>query len=103
MLSRDSEGVERRKVSCLAPRFHIELSAHASDESCGATLRGKHPAQNKQTARLYRFHIGAERLRWGGELDAKFLQPLLGAGWPRAFLGYGSLFQGRTQLCLLLI
>src|SRR5256886_8618145 len=72
MLPRDSEDVERREVSRLAPRFYIELRADAPNEFCPVTFRGKHPAQKKQIARLHRFHIGAERLSRGRELDAKF-------------------------------
>jgi hypothetical protein len=82
MLLRDSEDVERREVSRLAPRFHIELRADTPNEFRPVAFRGKHPAQKKQIARLHRFHIGAERLRRRRELDAKFFQPLLGAGWP---------------------
>jgi hypothetical protein len=85
MLPRDSEGVERREVSRLAPRFHIELRADAPDEFRRAAFGGKHSGQKKQIARLHRFRIGAERLRRRRELDAKFFQPLLGAGRPRAF------------------
>ena len=83
MLPRDSEDVERREVSRLAPRFHIEFRADAPNEFRAVAFRGKHPAQKKQIARLHRFHIGAERLRRRRELDAKFFQPLLGAGRPR--------------------
>ena len=43
---------------------------------------GQHIAQKKQIARLYRFHICAERLRRRRELNAKFFQPLLAASWP---------------------
>src|SRR6266487_4294456 len=88
MFSCDSENVERREMSGLAPRFHIELRADAPNEFRPAAFRGKHPAQKKQIARLHRFHIGAERLRRRRELDAQFFQPLLGAGRPRAFAGY---------------
>ena len=88
MLPRDSEDVERREVSRLAPRFHIELRADAPNEFRSVAFGGKHPAQKKQIARLHRFHIGAERLGGHRELDAKFFQPLLGAGRPRAFAGY---------------
>jgi hypothetical protein len=48
MLPRDSEGVERREVSCLAPRFHIELRADAPDEFRPVALRGKHAGQKKK-------------------------------------------------------
>ncbi len=88
MLSRHSEDVERREVSRLASRFHIELRADAPNEFRPVAFRGKHPAQKKQIARLHRFHISAERLRRRRELDAKFFQPLLGTGWPRAFARY---------------
>src|SRR5947209_9322734 len=88
MLPRDSQDVERREVSRLAPRFYIELRADAANEFRPVAFRGKHPAQKKQSARLHRFHIGAE---WPGrrrELDAKLFQPLLSAGRPRAFGSY---------------
>src|SRR5262245_40094139 len=88
MLPRDSEGVERGEASRLAPRFYIELRADAPNEFRHAAFRGHHPGQEKQMAGLHRFHIGAERLRRSGKLDAKFLQSLLGAGRPRAFTGY---------------
>src|SRR6266513_5769613 len=87
MLPRNSEDIERGEVSRLAPRFHIELRADAPNEFRPVAFRGKHPTQKKQIARLHRFHIGTERLRRHRELDAKFLQPLLGAGRPRAFAG----------------
>src|SRR6266567_1581695 len=87
ILPRDSQDVERRKVSRLAPRFHIELRADAPNEFRLAAFRGKHPAQKKQIARLHRFCISAEWLRRRREFDAKFFQPLLGAGRPRAFAG----------------
>src|SRR5438105_9666232 len=93
MLSRDSEDVERREVSRLAPRFYIELRANAPNEFRPVAFRGKHSAQKKQIAGLHRFHIGAERLRRHRELDAKFLQLLLGAGRPRAFAGSHLLFR----------
>src|SRR5262249_34022617 len=51
-------------------------------------FRGKHPGQKQQIARLHRFHVSAERLWRRRELDAKFFQPLLGAGGPRAFVSY---------------
>src|SRR5260370_31067895 len=50
--------------------------------------RRKHPRQKKQIARLHRFHIGSEWLRRRRELHAKFFQPLIGAGRPRAFARY---------------
>jgi hypothetical protein len=85
MPPRDSEDVERREVSRLAARFYIKLRADAPSELCLMALGGKHSGQKKQIACLHSFHIGAERLRWDRELDAKFLQPLLCAGRPRAF------------------
>src|SRR5438477_591765 len=88
MISRNSEDVEGREVSRLTPPFHIELRADAPNEFRPVAFRGKHPAQKKQIARLHRLHIGAERLRRRRKLDAKFFQPLLGAGRPRAFPGY---------------
>src|ERR1044071_4728264 len=83
MLPRDGEDVERREVSRLAPCVHIELRADASNEFRLAAFRGKHSAQKKQIARLHRFDIGAERLRWRWELNATLIQPLLSAGRPR--------------------
>src|SRR5438132_3724409 len=88
MLPRNSKDIERREMSRLAPRFHIELRADAPNEFRGMAFRRKHPAQKKQIARLHRFHIGAERLRRRRELDAKFIQPLLCTGRSRAFAGY---------------
>src|SRR6266403_2333842 len=88
MFSCNCENVERGEVSRLASRFHIELRADASDKFRPAAFRRKHSGQKKQIARLYRFYIGAERLRRRWELDAKFFQPLLSAGWPGAFPGY---------------
>src|SRR5918996_2831796 len=76
----------------LGPRFYIQLRADAPNEFSPVGFRGKHPAQEKQIARLHRFHIGAKRLGRRRELDAKFFQPLLGTGWPRAFAGYHLLF-----------
>src|SRR5437016_11558547 len=93
MLPRDSEDVERREVSRLAPGFYIELRANAPNEFRLVTFRGKHPAQKKQIAGLHRFHIGAERLRRRREFDAKFFQPLLGADWPRALAGFHLLLR----------
>src|SRR6202521_6115701 len=96
MLPHDSEDVERREASRLAPRFYIELRADAPNEFRPVSFRRKHPAQEKQIARLHRFHIGAERLRRRRELDAELFQTLLGAGRPMAFAGYHFLF----QICL---
>ena len=73
MLPRDSEHIERREVSRLAPRFHIELGVNAPNEFRLVAFRGQHPAQKKQIAGLHRFHIDAERLGRRRELDAKFL------------------------------
>src|SRR6266513_1519566 len=100
MLPRDSEGVERREVSRLAPRFHIELRSDAPDEFRPAAFRGKHATEKKQIARLHRFHISAERLRRRRELDAKLTQPLLRAGRRRAFASYHLL--SRICFCLTL-
>src|SRR5258708_5840961 len=88
MLPRDSERVQCRKASCLAPRFHTELCADAPNEFRPASFRGQHPSQKKQIAGLPRFRVSAKRLRRRRELDAKFFQPLLGAGRPRAFGSY---------------
>src|SRR5439155_19002635 len=79
-------GVERSKVPRFAPSFQI-LRAEAPNEFRSLAFRGKHPAQKKQIARLHRLCIGAERLRRGRQLDAKFFQLLLGADWPRGLRG----------------
>jgi hypothetical protein len=63
-------------------------SAPTPDEFRCAAFRGKHPAQKKQIARLRCFRIDAERLRRRREIEAKFFQPLLSAGKPRAFARY---------------
>jgi hypothetical protein len=78
VLPRDGQDVERREPGRLAPRLYIELRSDAPDESGLVTFRRKHPAQEEQIAGLHRLHICAERLRRHRELDAKFLQPLLG-------------------------
>src|SRR5207245_1226377 len=88
MLPRNTKGVECGEMSRFAPRFHVELRAEASNEFRRAAFRGKHARQKKKIPRLHRFHICAERLRRRRKLDAKFFQPLLGAGRPRAFAGY---------------
>src|SRR5216683_3249266 len=44
ILPRDSQDVERREVSRLAPRFYIEFSTDAPNEFRLVTFRGKHPA-----------------------------------------------------------
>src|SRR6202041_1398197 len=93
MLPSDSESIERREMSRFAPRFHIKLRSHAPHKLCASAFSGKHPGQKKQIARLYRFRVDAERLRGRREIDPKFLQPLLGAGWPGAFPGYLFFFQ----------
>src|SRR5882762_3364875 len=100
MLSRDSENVERREVSRLAPRFHIELRADAPNKFRPMAFRGKHPGQKQQIARLHRFHIGTERLGGRRERDAKFFQPLLSTRWPRAFAGYHLLVRNCIHLSL---
>jgi hypothetical protein len=64
MFFRDREDIERREVSRLASRVHIEFRADASNEFRDATFRGKHPGNKKQIACLHRFHISAERLGW---------------------------------------
>src|ERR1700722_3023409 len=97
----DCQGVERRQVSRLAPRFHIELRAHSPGKFRGTALRGKHSAQKKQRARLYRFHIGTERLRGRRQVDAKVPQPLLGAGCPSVMACHRTLFQSCVHVCLL--
>src|SRR5437660_229771 len=88
VLFRDSENVERRELSRLATGFHVELRADAPSESRPAAFRGKHSAKKEQIVRLHGFYVRAERLRRHGELDAEFVQPLLGAGGPRAFAGH---------------
>jgi hypothetical protein len=88
MPPRDSEDVERRETSRLAPCFHIEFGAHAANELRPTAFRGKHSGQKKQIARLHRFHIDAKRLRRRWEFDAKVFQPPFGAGRLRAFEGY---------------
>src|SRR5262249_15129789 len=88
VLPRDSERVQRRKASRLAPRLLIELCTDAPDEFRRAIFRGKHPGQKKQITGLDCFGVGAKRLRRRRQLDAKFFQPLLGAGRPRALVRY---------------
>src|SRR6266576_384688 len=88
VFSRDSKNVERGEMCSLASRFHVKLLADAPYKFCHTPFRGEHPGQKKQIARLHRLHISTERFRRRRELDAKFFQPLLGAGWLRAFAVY---------------
>jgi len=60
---RDSEGIERREVSRLASTFHIEFRTDTPNELRAVAFGGKHAVQKNQIVRLYRFHVGAERLR----------------------------------------
>jgi len=78
--ARDSEDVERRQASGLAPRVDLKLRSDRADECRLAAFRRKHSAQKEQIARPHRLHVSAERLRRRRERDAKLLQPLLGAG-----------------------
>src|SRR5947208_899992 len=78
MLPRNSEHIERREVSRLVPRFHIELSADASYEFRPSAFRGKHPRQKKQIARLHGFRIHAKRLRGRWELNTELGETVLG-------------------------
>jgi hypothetical protein len=79
MPPRNSEDVERGQASRPTPRIDIELRTHPANESCGAALGREHSVQEKQSAGLHRFDVGAKRLRRRREIDAKLLQPLLGA------------------------
>ena len=53
-----------------------------------ATFHGKHVDEEKRIARPNRLHIGAERLKWSWELDAKFFQPQFGARRPGVYARY---------------
>jgi hypothetical protein len=70
MLLRDSEGVDRRCVSSLASRFHVEFRAEAPDEFRFAAYSGKHSSEKEQIARLHRFRVDAEWLGRRWKLDA---------------------------------
>src|SRR5882724_6914118 len=88
MLPSDGECIECREAGRFFSGFDVELSADAPHKSCLTAFRGQHPGQEEQAARLHRLYINTKRLWRCWELDAKFLQPLLGAGWPRALTGY---------------
>ena len=62
MLLRYSEGVDRRYVSSLPPRFHVEFRADAPDECRFGACSGKHSGEKEQVARLHRLDVNAERL-----------------------------------------
>ena len=85
MLPSDSEAIERGKVSRVASGIDVELGTDLPDEFRRSAFRRKHPSQKKQIARLHRFRVCAERLGRRRELDATFLQPLLGAGQAESF------------------
>jgi len=88
MLPRHSQAIQRCKASRLAPGLHIELRSDASNEFRRLALCRKHAGQKEQISCLHRFPIHAEGFRRCWKLDAKFIQPLLGAGRPRAFARY---------------
>src|SRR5262245_27233400 len=79
MLPSDSEAIERGNVSRVASGLDVELGADLPDEFRRSAFRRKHPSQKKQIAHLHRFRACAEWLGRRRELDATFLQPLLGA------------------------
>src|SRR5581483_2798217 len=78
MLPRNGKHIERREISRLAPRFHIELRADAPDKSRRSAFRGKHTRQKEQVARLHRFRIHAKRLGGLRELDPELDETPLG-------------------------
>src|SRR4029077_11656104 len=86
--ARDRERIERREVSGLATRFHVKLGANTAYKFRLAARCRKHTGKEKKIAGLHRFCISAERLGWGWEFDAEFLQPLLGRGRVIVFASY---------------
>ena len=75
-------------VRLLKTDVPIEFRADVPNKSRLAAFGGQHSAQKQQIPRLHSLHIGAEWLRGCWELDAKFPQPLFGAGGPTAFADY---------------
>ena len=73
MLLRDGKAIKSRKASRRVPCFHVDLRPDASDEFRLPAFRWKHPGQEEQVARLYRFRVDAERLRRLWKLEAKFV------------------------------
>src|SRR2546429_4235590 len=71
MLPRDSEDVDRRQLSGLAPRFHIELRADAPNEFRAVSFRRKHAAEKKQIARLHRFSVCTRSEEHTSELQSR--------------------------------
>jgi len=71
MLPRDGQGIEHGQTSRFVARFDVQLRAEAPDEFRFSTYSGKHSGEKDQVARLYRFRVNAERLRWRWKLDAK--------------------------------
>ncbi len=88
MVPRYSQRIERREVSGLATRFHVELGTDPSNKFRLTARRGKHAGKEKKIAGLHRFCISAEGLRGGRESDPQFLQPLLGGGRLIVFASY---------------
>lgn len=72
----------------LAVSFVESSATQAPNEFRCAPFRGEHSSQEKQVGRLYRLYVDALRLRRCWKFDAKFFQPLLSAGRPRARAGY---------------
>src|SRR5690242_15899796 len=88
MLLGGSEDVQSGNVGGISSSLGIELFPKPANELRLAVHNREHPAQEEKVARLYRLHVRAKRC-WGRwELNAKFIQPLLGADWPRVFEDY---------------
>jgi hypothetical protein len=72
MLAGDSEDVEGSELSGLARCFDVKFRTDTANEFRTVAFGGKHAAEKKQIAGLHRFHVGAKRLGWRWEMDAKF-------------------------------
>src|SRR6185503_11578344 len=78
MLPRQRERIERCQAGRAAPVFDAEIGADSPEELRDAALQRQRPAHEQQIPDLYRFDIGAQRLRRRRQLDPRRLQPLFG-------------------------
>ena len=88
MLFRRGEGAQGRSVGGISSSFGIELFPQPAKIFRLVVDNRKHPAKEEQVARLQCLDVSAKRRRGGWELNAKVLQPALGAARLRTFSAY---------------
>ena len=88
MLFGRSEHAQSRGVGGVSSGLGIELFPQPPDILRLVVDNWEHPAKEEQVARLYRLDVSAKRRRGGWELNAKVLQPAIGAARLRTFRAY---------------